>query len=281
MALFSGERERGGRLYNPRTEYFAYPEEAPQAESYVRQEDMLGRDVYHAAHLFTTPLRRKETAAPVRALYVDLDGGELTDAPQPTLIVESSPYRLQCYWRLDRPLSPASAEDYNRRLAYLTHGDPSGWDLTQLLRIPGTHNRKYEGSPEVRVRRAVNARYHPGVFDRLPQLPQDVRIASKPPQIRAEMRQDVSHVLDGRAVVKKADGTTDRSASLYLMALVLHDSGMADPEVMAVLEERDVALGWNKFSERRDKNARYQAIVSAVKRRAPGHAPAGNTTEST
>src|SRR5207253_2736302 len=45
--------------------------------------------------------------------------------------------------------------------------DPSGWDLTQLLRVPGTRNHKYEDAPLVRVLQLTEARYEPEAISRL------------------------------------------------------------------------------------------------------------------
>jgi hypothetical protein len=72
--------------------------------------------------------------------------------PRPTAILESSPGRLQMWWRLDSEVAPEIGEELNRRLAYAMGADKSGWDLTELLRVPGTRNHKYPERPTVRRR---------------------------------------------------------------------------------------------------------------------------------
>jgi hypothetical protein len=48
-------------------------------------------------------------------------------------------------------VEPEEGEDLNRRIAYAMAADLSGWDLTQLLRVPGTRNRKYPYAPVVEL----------------------------------------------------------------------------------------------------------------------------------
>ncbi len=61
----------------------------------------------------------------------------------------------------------------NRRLALAMGGDRSGWDLTQLLRPPGTHNHKYPDAPLVVLREITGAAYDPDELDRLLPLAQE------------------------------------------------------------------------------------------------------------
>src|SRR5207302_1326577 len=111
--------------------------------------------------------RRKAYALPLASLYVDLDGapnfaGRLV--PPPSLSVQSSAGRSQDYWYLARPVPPAEGERRNRILAQLAGADPSGWDLTQLLRIPGTVNHKYPEQPAVTVLAHPATMYDPAVL---------------------------------------------------------------------------------------------------------------------
>lgn len=143
LALFSGLRAHT-RLERPQQGYFPYPDRADEAQMWVRMAVAAGREVYQCAHLVTEPRRRKAYAAPLAALWVDLDHAELDQqmVPQPSIVVESSPGRLQCYWQLTAPVEPAVGEQANRQLAHALGADPSGWDVTQLLRVPGTLNHK-------------------------------------------------------------------------------------------------------------------------------------------
>ena len=73
----------------------------------------------------------------------------------------------------------------NRRLALAMGGDKAGWDLTQLLRPPGTRNYKYTDAPPVRLLELKDERYDPRELDRLlPSLSQEEseRVARRSPR---------------------------------------------------------------------------------------------------
>lgn len=154
LPIFSGKRPQPGskQLDDPRTLYLDYPREAEKAEALCRRLCAEGREVYQCAHLLTSRRRVKASAAPLTACYVDADGAKpVGNMPRPTAVVVSSPGREQYWWRLAWPVEPEEGEDLNRRLAYAMAGDLSGWDLTQLLRVPDTRNRKYPDAPVVEL----------------------------------------------------------------------------------------------------------------------------------
>jgi hypothetical protein len=164
LAVFSGERPQpeSKQLDDPRTLYFDYPRETRRAEELCRRLCAEGREVYQCAHLLTARRRVKRRAASLTACYVDGDGAKPTaNMPRPSAIVASSPGREQYWWRLSRPVEPEEGEDLNRRLAYAMAADLSGWDLTQLLRVPGTRNRKYLDAPLVELAHLFADSYDP------------------------------------------------------------------------------------------------------------------------
>jgi hypothetical protein len=63
----------------------------------------------------------------------------------------SSPGRFQALWELEHELNPRLTEKLNRYLTHALGADKGGWDLTQVLRVPGTRNFKYPDSPPVKV----------------------------------------------------------------------------------------------------------------------------------
>jgi hypothetical protein len=62
----------------------------------------------------------------------------------------------------------------------------------------------------------------------------------------------------------KPGGGVDRSYSLWWLAVVLLEAGCRARFVEQLLAERDVTLGWEKFSGRRDALGRYRIIVNAA-----------------
>jgi hypothetical protein len=158
-----------------RQRFFSYPEDAGGAALWCHSSSGAGLEAFYCVHLLTRRRRLKECAAPVWALWAEADGEEdLARAPEPTAIVESSPGRRHLFWRLMRPLAGREAELLNRRLAAAINADPSGWDLSQMSRPPGTRNLKYAEAPPVRLRELdEGAVYHPRELDlALPSLPE-------------------------------------------------------------------------------------------------------------
>ena len=154
LALFPGGRASGGELDkgSTRTRYFDYPARIADTLAYTVEESTAGREVWHCAHLLSKGRRVKENAAPVLTLWGDLDGDEVPNGSlKPTAVVESSPGRFHCYWRLSEEMGAGLAEDLNKRLARAAGAYRSNFDLTQLLRVPGTADHKYPDLPIVKV----------------------------------------------------------------------------------------------------------------------------------
>jgi hypothetical protein len=135
---------------------------------WLREKAVHGQETYFCGHLLTARRRVKENAAPLLALYVDGDGAKAPHTlPAPTATAQSSPGREQFYWGLTEPVTPEFGEQLNRRMALAMGGDKAGWDLTQLLRPPGTRNYKYADAPLVRLLKLRDEHYDPMELDRL------------------------------------------------------------------------------------------------------------------
>lgn len=109
-------------------------------------EDLPG-DLYWCPNIFTQPHRRREFVLQGKFLYADLDAVNphaIDEHLRPTIAWKSSEHRYQALWELEEPLKAHQLEEINRRLTYTLQADKSGWDLTQVLRIPGTMNYKYQ-----------------------------------------------------------------------------------------------------------------------------------------
>jgi hypothetical protein len=128
--------------------FFKWPEQRDDAIAYVVANK--AKDLYIVPTLFHTNENRKaENAAIGKVAYADAD----TARPElfklePTMVVESSPGRYQLYWRLDGDDPCRDPEMLARASRRIAHGhaaegcDTSGWDIGQLLRIPGSTNNK-------------------------------------------------------------------------------------------------------------------------------------------
>lgn len=158
--------------------WFAWPD---QLEDMLRNIDQNCQQLVHA--YFCPSLyenigdSHKEYVSTCPNIWADLD----TCNPQhllirPSILTQTSPGRFQALWLLEDPLPPHEAEEISRRIAYYhadQGADRSGWDLTQLLRIPYTPNYKYgdmQSAPIVTILHAERALYRPSEFDVYPRV---------------------------------------------------------------------------------------------------------------
>src|SRR5215204_1590208 len=175
LCLFSGYRTEGDKLENTESRYFMFPVQADEAARYAAQESVAGKEAYFCAHLLNARRRVKENAEAIATLWCELDGAEIPNGElKPTAVVESSPGHYHVYWRLTDAIPADTAEQLNKRLAHKIGADPSGFDLTQLLRVPGTVNHKYPDRPVVEPLALDGGRDYPvGDLDRiLPPIPE-------------------------------------------------------------------------------------------------------------
>lgn len=288
LGLHSALRPAPGvkRLSSHRSRFFDYPNHAKAAEAWCLENSDEGLEAYFCAHLLLGKRRIKANAAPVVALWADADGLTVPPAsvsPEPTAIVESSPGRAHLFWRLTRPIEPSRAEQLNRRLLAAVGADRSGWDLSQLLRPPGTRNRKYEDAPTVRLLELdEGVQYHPRELElALPSL--EVPELSAPPPSREDPGGtyqtgpvDLSR-LSGRMRNLIAAGNTaagkpypTRSHADFAVAIAMFGAEFEEREVWAVLSDPS-----NGISERyRDRGPHgydylFRTIDKARKRALP------------
>lgn len=145
--------------------YFRYPQEMPEMLREIRLQ-LASHNVYFCPQLLRSKHRKKEEVFSTPTAWSDLD----TCDPDkllltPTLLIESSAHRWQALWLLE-DVEPDDAEFLSKRIAYYHSADGadrSGWDLTQLLRVPLTYNFKYNAiAGEQQVVRMAS--YHPSTY---------------------------------------------------------------------------------------------------------------------
>lgn len=143
-----------------REEFFRYPADMPMMLEAINRE-YVSMNVYFCPQLLRERKRTKENVVRTPSIWSDLDKCPPEKLLlEPSLVVESSPGRYQGYWATSEEIDPDDAEDVARRIAY-KHADDgadrSGWDLTQLLRVPLTYNYKYENKADFPVVSIIEA----------------------------------------------------------------------------------------------------------------------------
>src|SRR5262245_18256010 len=172
VCLASLSREKPNKM---REEYFHWPDQAEEFLSAV-EERIPGRDVYFCPQLLGARKRAKANVVLCPVIWADLDecDPDLMHV-KPSVAVDSSPGRYQAIWVMETPSEPDIAEKLSRRIAYAhaaEGADRSGWDLSQLLRVPMSFNYKY-AAPNPATVRTISANrnvYRVEDFDMYPEV---------------------------------------------------------------------------------------------------------------
>lgn len=219
--------------------------------------------LYFCPTLLTSNKRVKQNVQTSRVLWADLD-----ECPpeamlvKPSLVVESSPGRYHAYWRLQGLESALDVQRINKRIAYFHEAegcDTSGWDLTQLLRIPGTLNQKGMNLHPVKIHDADNqAVYSLSDFELYPRLKAE-GFEPKPMPIVAEAGSPAEASITGRetlikhgskippqawSLFEKEPQPQRRSHNLWALQQMLFAADLTDNEVFIVVK----SAACNKFA---------------------------------
>lgn len=236
---------------NLREQFFKYPDElSPMLQSIA--DSTHGNSVYFCPQLLDDRKRTKEHVIQTPNAWADLDTCHPDNMlVEPSLVVESSPGRYQAYWVFDRIVDPDDAEALCKRIAY-AHADQgcdtSGWDLTQLLRIPGTYNYKYLAGatlPVVSVLQANHNRYRIDDFNKYPNDERYVQVEiplptpDDLPNLSAEeLLQERRLALNPLVWRHYADEPLmDWSKALWNLQLLLFEADFTREEVFTIVRE--------------------------------------------
>jgi hypothetical protein len=244
VAIFSGVRDPDGGLTYCEQRFFECPQElgAAAAHAEYRARERL-REVYFSAHALTDKRRTKEHAAPVSCLWAETDGVRLNGVVKQfaTAVVESSPNHYHIYVKLSRAIEPGEAERLNKRLALTIGADPSGADLSQILRVAGVPNHKYGDKPTVKIRRLLDGVAHD---------PEDVEAALDPlPEDRTVPIRERSEAvpLEDEELLAKARNSRNGASfkNLYDKADASEHGGDRSAAVFALCKDLAFYTGWD------------------------------------
>jgi len=161
----------------------------------------------------------------------------------PSVIIKSSPGHAHVYWFLDQTVNPLDWEPHARGWTHEIGADPGGWDLTQVLRVPGTKNGKYDPPHTVYVQLFKPDRIYP--LDAFPQLDVLRSVAGDEPVPDREKRDSywyrssviniiplsAQYWLSVSPLELTALGKIDRSKVLWALYKQLHASGFTREEI--------------------------------------------------
>lgn len=213
--------------------------------------DNQDKNIYFCPHGFNRRVRQKTEAVLPNLLWADLDDADPRDmSPKPTIAIQSSPGRYVGIWKIKGPMT----ESMNRRLTYKVGADPGGWDLTQVLRFPGTRNYKYNSQPRVRVLWDEGKEYSIKQIEKLlPEAdPLDINTVNElrpASEVFDEYSNKLPRWVRRELLSKKIVGRTDRSEMLWKLENACLEAGMTIEESISVLRN----CVWNKFSGRRNE----------------------------
>lgn len=268
-----------------RLQFFHLPNDFAKMLAYVEELKGTQRDIYYCPQLYKSDKAGKDNVLSCPSVWADLDACHPSELEtSPTVVVESSPGRFQALWITDNPLTPEEGEEYSKRIAYKyaeQGADQSGWDLSQLLRVPTTVNHKYRDTdgPPVVVRWVNStggiAVYRLDEFEDLPQvtikqyegLPFPERLPNETAQqLLDRYRQRLRlRTLDLYTTVPQpsSDGKSRWSEALFALEMDCFEAGMAIEEVYKVC----ISAACNKFDrDRKSSNHLWQDVCRAYGR---------------
>jgi len=269
--------------------YFEWPDERGDMLNYIDKMAPT-HNVYFCVNILSLKKRVKANAIPQNLVWADLDTcrPDRIETP-PQVVIESSPGRYQAIWKLDQRIDPPIAENYSKRIAYQYESfgvDKSGHDLTQLLRVPGTYNFKYDlmdTPPNISLLTNLDVLLPVEVFEALPQA-DDMPIEDVVGMPEIDLLPSVDQILyayqdklkqTAFARYYSEEPSSDWSKSLWRLINTCLEVGMSREEVFAVTRgakcnkyERDgrpVSHLWREIVKAELQHKQLQVILGEHK----------------
>lgn len=132
--------------------FFKWPVKQEELEEFIDKYPSHKYNHYFCPTPFMNPRRKKSYVIGSKLLWADLDHVNPRSCEfKPQIAWKSSDERYASLWILDDFYPADIIEQRNKAMSYSIGADRGGWDLTQILRVPGTLNHKYEPSQRVKT----------------------------------------------------------------------------------------------------------------------------------
>lgn len=244
-----------------------------QLKQFFKEYDSKQYDIYFCTLPYIKPKRGKEGVPRTKFLWQDLDYADpkkFDKRLKPTIYWESSPGRFHGLWRLDKQYRDIDEiEKLNKDLAYHIGADKGGWDLGQVLRVPGTHNLKYDDKPLVKLKRNSDKAYRYNTLrERVPEnkeLSADINVSrlneGDPQEILSKYAGTLPRDILTLLLQKEAE-VGKRSETIWHLENRLYELGLTPDEIFTLIKHS----AWNKYRGRHDEDERLtkelQKIIS-------------------
>lgn len=255
---------------------YKYPDDWDLIKDRIMTSAKDGWDTYWCPLVFDKPARLKENVKPKQSLlWADLDFVDPTTLGtlRPSIAWASSDTRYQALWALDGSEEIKDIETVNRDLTYHIGADKGGWDVTQVLRVPGSPNYKYNPPQQGKMLWAEKRLF---VLDKVAKVVEGASSGST----QQETSNTIEDLISGWKIPARtrdllfADDSEvevgERSDRLWEIETSLVEAGLPILTIVDIISK----CPFNKFKGRRDEMGQiYKEVTKAdvhVKNRSKG-----------
>lgn len=250
-----------------RQHFFKWPDSNAELVNFI-EKNTRQQNVWFCVNLLGKEERKKEYCLPTNLVWADLDECNPVEVrPVPQCVIESSPDRYQAIWRVTDILEPEVASKYSKKVAYFyakNGADVSGWDLTQLLRVPLTRNYKYKNAPKVELISSIDGFWDIAEFEQIdapdnltedieeyPDVPDPLELP-EPEQIIYKFLHNLNKSAFKQLYTIVPEKTDDWSKLMWRLINICIEAGMTDEETFSVA----LSASCNKYA-RDDRPIRF------------------------
>lgn len=241
---------------------FQWPQQKEDIKEFLKHNNSKA-NLYWCPTLLKEPRRIKDNVLKSSILWADIDEAVIKELePKPSICWETSPGRYQGLWLLSKRLEPSKLEKLNKNLTYTIGADKGGWDLTQVLRVPGTTNYNYDEEPEVKLLWVKkDLKYQPEYFKES-QQEQTTEFDIEPKEELKNLIFPYKDMIDKRTwemlfTPELKISVGERSDRLWELECRLLEAGVPVNDIIQIVKLNP----WNKFKGRRDEDKRILSEV--------------------